>query len=242
MAKVNPFRFSTKYQDDETDIIMYPLRPYNPSTGRFLCKDPIQERGGLNLYAFVGNDPIDRIDPLGLVIVNLKYQAYIETPTVTFLGQTFNGGVKIRHSINVDTDAASLIEVEKYIGHTIEYAYPGGPVTGEGQATGSTVKASIDARGPSRGSGDSWFRVKMSGDESNPLVSGAPGITYEVFIYFYKCSRKISWTGTHDRFPSHDFFEKGKLVHHFSHVTAGTTPASLFPTARSEHFDGEDTY
>ena len=66
MAKANPFRFTTKYQDDETDIVMYPRRPYCPSTGRFLCKDPIGERGGLNLYGFVGNDPIRRIDPLGL--------------------------------------------------------------------------------------------------------------------------------------------------------------------------------
>jgi RHS repeat-associated protein len=45
MAKVNPFRFSTKYQDDETDIIMYPHRPYSPSTGRFLSRDPIGELG-----------------------------------------------------------------------------------------------------------------------------------------------------------------------------------------------------
>jgi len=66
MARVNPFRWSTRYQDDETDIVMYPRRPYSPSTGRFLCKDPIGERGGLNLYGFVGNDPIRRIDPLGL--------------------------------------------------------------------------------------------------------------------------------------------------------------------------------
>ena len=70
MAKANPFRFSTKHQDDETDLLMYALRPYNPSTGRFLCKDPIGELGGRNLYGFVGNDPVDRFDPLGLMSID----------------------------------------------------------------------------------------------------------------------------------------------------------------------------
>jgi RHS repeat-associated protein len=44
MAKLNPFRFSTKYQDDETDLVMYPYRPYNASTGRWLSRDPIESR------------------------------------------------------------------------------------------------------------------------------------------------------------------------------------------------------
>jgi RHS repeat-associated protein len=57
MARVNPFRWSTQYTDDETDLVMYPARPYNPSTGRFLCKDPVEEQDGLNLYGFMGNNP-----------------------------------------------------------------------------------------------------------------------------------------------------------------------------------------
>ena len=45
MAKANPLRFSTQYQDDETDVFLYPRRPYNPSTGRFLSRDPVNEIG-----------------------------------------------------------------------------------------------------------------------------------------------------------------------------------------------------
>ena len=45
MAKLNPFRFSTKYQDDESDLIYYGYRYYNGSTGRWLSRDPINEKG-----------------------------------------------------------------------------------------------------------------------------------------------------------------------------------------------------
>jgi RHS repeat-associated protein len=66
MAKANPFRFSTQYQDDETDLVCYLHRYYSSSTGRWLSKDPVEERGGLNLYGFVHNDPLDFVDVFGL--------------------------------------------------------------------------------------------------------------------------------------------------------------------------------
>ena len=40
MAKANPIRSSSKYSDDETDFIYYGYRYYNPSTGRWLSRDP----------------------------------------------------------------------------------------------------------------------------------------------------------------------------------------------------------
>jgi RHS repeat-associated protein len=66
MAKVNPFRWSTRYTDDETGLVMYPLRPYQPTTGRWLSRDHAEEQGGENLYGFVDNDPVGYIDALGL--------------------------------------------------------------------------------------------------------------------------------------------------------------------------------
>ena len=44
----------------------YGLRYYNPSTGRWPNRDPIEEEGGINLYGFVGNNPINRWDEFGL--------------------------------------------------------------------------------------------------------------------------------------------------------------------------------
>jgi RHS repeat-associated protein len=45
MAKANPFRFSTKYQDDETDLPYYGYWYYNAGTGRWLSRDPYGEIG-----------------------------------------------------------------------------------------------------------------------------------------------------------------------------------------------------
>lgn len=39
---------------------------YNPSTGRWLSRDPIEEKGGLNIYEFVKNDAGNKTDTLGL--------------------------------------------------------------------------------------------------------------------------------------------------------------------------------
>jgi RHS repeat-associated protein len=84
MAKVNPFRFSTEYCDDESDLLYYGNRFYKPSTGTWLSKEPKGEFGfetlesGVseedeiepgsewNPYRFVKNDAISRTDALGL--------------------------------------------------------------------------------------------------------------------------------------------------------------------------------
>jgi RHS repeat-associated protein len=62
---LNPFRFSSKYTDSETDELYYGQRYYNPSTGRWLSRDPIEEQGGKNLYGFVANNAVNYTDLLG---------------------------------------------------------------------------------------------------------------------------------------------------------------------------------
>jgi RHS repeat-associated protein len=66
IAKDNPFRFSTKRTDDNTDLVLYEYRPYSPSLGRWTSRDPIGEEGGPNLYGFVRNRPVSLLDFLGL--------------------------------------------------------------------------------------------------------------------------------------------------------------------------------
>ncbi len=68
-ATANPCRFSTKFTDDQSDFPYYGLRYCNPGTGRWLSRDLLRERGERDLCTYVGNDPVNRLDPLGLIEV-----------------------------------------------------------------------------------------------------------------------------------------------------------------------------
>jgi RHS repeat-associated protein len=90
MAKANPLRFSTKYQNDETDLLYYGYRYYNASTGRWLSRDPINEPGCKallapkpgklrlaeeeNPYKFVNNNGVNAWDKLGKKCCLTTYQ------------------------------------------------------------------------------------------------------------------------------------------------------------------------
>lgn len=83
-ANTNPFRHSSKYVDQETGLIYYGHRFYNPATGRWISKDPIEQQDGPNLYAFVGNDSANHIDALGLTRVKVTAHAFIPWEWVKF--------------------------------------------------------------------------------------------------------------------------------------------------------------
>ena len=65
MTKTSPFSPSTMFDRDEADSLYYGYRYYNASTGRWLNRDPLQEKGGLNLFVCATNDLINHIDKLG---------------------------------------------------------------------------------------------------------------------------------------------------------------------------------
>jgi len=65
-AAANHFRFSTKWRDPITGLLDYGRRWYDPRTGRWINRDPLEEAGGLNLYGFVGNEPQNAVDPVGM--------------------------------------------------------------------------------------------------------------------------------------------------------------------------------
>jgi RHS repeat-associated protein len=63
---VCPFRWQTKYYDAESQHYYFGYRYYDPRLGRWLSRDPIRESGGFNLYAYCGNDPVNKHDPTGM--------------------------------------------------------------------------------------------------------------------------------------------------------------------------------
>ncbi|HXU76365.1 MAG TPA: RHS repeat-associated core domain-containing protein [Methylomirabilota bacterium] len=60
------FRFAGKHWDSDTRLVYYGYRFLSPSLGRWLGRDPAGEAGGVNLYGFAGNDPVNQQDWLGL--------------------------------------------------------------------------------------------------------------------------------------------------------------------------------
>lgn len=62
---INPYLFSSKYYDFETGLYYYGYRYHSPEFGRWLTRDPIEERGGINLYVNSNNNAISMFDILG---------------------------------------------------------------------------------------------------------------------------------------------------------------------------------
>lgn len=104
-AEAMPFRFSTKYQDAETGFYNYGYRIYQPSTGRWLSKDSIEEQGGLNLYGFLSNSPLTGVDLLGMYHVGKAIDDGANTVVTDGLG-----GLIIAFGDNAKTTSPCIID------------------------------------------------------------------------------------------------------------------------------------
>jgi RHS repeat-associated protein len=78
-----PFGFAGGLYDADTGLVRFGKRDYEAETGRWTSKDPILFSGGqTNVYEYVGNDPVNSVDPTGLDLTTTIIQIGEYVPAI----------------------------------------------------------------------------------------------------------------------------------------------------------------
>jgi len=97
-----PFGFAGGIYDQHTKLTRFGARDYDAEISRWTTKDPIGLNGGLNVYGYVGGDPVNIIDPLGLEYASFGYNIGV---------QAANTGGTASESIAFGTDESGEFKV-----------------------------------------------------------------------------------------------------------------------------------
>jgi RHS repeat-associated protein len=161
-----PFGFAGGLKDDDTGLIRFGYRDYDPQTGRWTARDPIGFAGGdTNLYGYVVQNPINRTDIIGLspnqiqgngspvASVSINVGAGIGVSTniaVSDAGVTFTGGVGVGIGFGVSATGGGVIADGNSSGMGVGVSFSGGAgpgvsVNGKGKydESGSTLGGGI---------------------------------------------------------------------------------------------------
>jgi RHS repeat-associated protein len=192
------FWFSSKYLDAETGLLYYGYRYYAPGMGRWLSRDPIEEDGGLNLCAFLGNNPGNLLDYLGLyppiIIIPLPglpapSPAPIPSPDLAVPMESLTGAISPYRTKSLSCRCGKL-DLEYAIDASRDQNAP--PDTGDTRMTGVAVKSAwnvgkedccpkldkIGAKQFYKNLLGFWVKDGYSGDYSThpfPVSTPAPG-------------------------------------------------------------------
>lgn len=129
-------RFPGQYYDAESGQHYNLNRFYNPELGRYMEPDPIGLEGGLNPYAYAGNNPVSNVDPSGLSSLNINWPSFNSVTTITerTLARTAIGwGGALAEptpfgeaAMTVATIGVGAYEGYKYFSQPKEYVTPSG--------------------------------------------------------------------------------------------------------------------
>uniref|UniRef100_UPI003218032E RHS repeat-associated core domain-containing protein n=1 Tax=uncultured Arthrobacter sp. TaxID=114050 RepID=UPI003218032E len=128
-----PFGFAGEYTETDRDLIYLRARFYDPATGQFLTRDPLEAVSG-QPYLYAGGDPVNAIDPEGLLSISIPSLRDVSNAAAGF-GDTASFGLtsKIRQAIGSD-----------YVDYCAG-AYTGGGLAGGAVGAATSVGAGVAA-------------------------------------------------------------------------------------------------
>jgi RHS repeat-associated protein len=178
----------------QCELVLTHYRAYDPQLGRWLSADPIGEAGGINLYEYVGGDPMNLLDPLGLEFWSWNGTAgeWAENAAQFSMGMgdhfSFGLNRKAREAIYGDdySDPCSgWYKGGGYTGAAIELAATGGSIAATRSAVGVSARQLAKDRRLLRKAlnlqkGASSNGKKLYAHHTNPL-KGHPGGSSTMF-------------------------------------------------------------
>jgi RHS repeat-associated protein len=159
-----PFGFAGGLHDRDTGLVRFGFRDYSPELGRFTAKDPIDFAGGdTNLYAYTMNDPVNLVDPSGLLVFPWHFG-------LTF-AVAFSSGRGFVESTRLgwQTVAADIGTQGTAPQQTNLHA-----MAGRGQSPGEAIEATIWQVGGSCSQDSLATRIHAAQDLATPEHAGKP--------------------------------------------------------------------
>ncbi|HEV2815303.1 MAG TPA: RHS repeat-associated core domain-containing protein, partial [Solirubrobacteraceae bacterium] len=189
-----PFGFAGGLYDRETKLVHFGARDYDPATGRWISKDPILFSGGdTNLYAYVFQDPVNLVDPSGLIFDTILDVAFIAYDLYK-IGESLLNGCGVS-----STDAAAL--GADILGAAIPFGTGGGAAVRAASKADGFVNVASKQRtthilhGDKTGGGHLW--PGRSGKTPFPQSWSADRVMHEVSdVATDPASRVVSTNGS----------------------------------------------
>ena len=172
-------RYPGQQWDEETQLSYNVNRYYGPQEGRYIQADPIGLDGGWNRFAYVGGNPLDGTDPLGLKKIILFYPADPNYQGAVNAPDDPNMCIVFSHGSHASVNGRNAKELNKILDENgcerlpvkLDACYTGAGPNSIGQQLSHIRNVPVIA--PDTNTWTAWFDIPMS--TPYPPMSKDPG-------------------------------------------------------------------